>query len=222
MKTKILVIDDEIMICEVLKEYGEEFENYIVDYALNSRQAIEQLSKNTYDVITLDVQLKDENGFDVLKLIKERTYSPIIFVSAVHESDIVVGGLKIGAEDYVKKPFDFAELFMRIKKVIERNQQQTGSELKLADYVVNESSSKIYRDGKEIEIIGMPYKIFVYLLKNPNRTITREEFYSELWGEDYQFSSRVIDAHIKAIRSSTLDYRIKSVRGKGYKFETVE
>lgn len=224
MKSKILIIDDEIMICEVIKEYGEEFEGYSVDYALNSEQAIEHLSSNVYDAITLDIQLGAEDGFDVLKIIKEKTTCPVIFVSAVHESKIVVDGLELGAEDYVKKPFDFTELFTRIKKIIERSRltKALNNEYKISDYTINETREEIFKDGNKIEIVGMPYKILVYMLKNVNKTVTRDEFFRELWGGDYEFSSRVIDAHIKAVRNSTMDYRIKSVRGKGYKFEINE
>lgn len=224
MKPKILIIDDEISICDVIKEYGEEFEDYIIDYALNSSQALEQLSNNKYDAITLDIQLGEEDGFDVLKLINERTNCPVIFVSGVHETETVVGGLELGAEDYVRKPFDMTELFIRIKKAITRSQitQQVNSKLKIAGYEINEFTEEVYRDGKKIEILGIPYKILVYLLKNTNQTITRKEFYRELWGANYEYSSRVIDAHIKVVRNATLDYRIKTVRGEGYKFEINE
>lgn len=221
MDSKILAIDDNLKICELLKDYSLGFTTYHLDFAHDRKTVLKLLEENTYKLITLDIELENENGLDLIEEIKEKYDIPIIFVSVLHDSEVVITALEKGADDYVKKPFHVKELFLRIDKVIKRC-AASDKTLIISDYRIDESTNTVYRDGKQIDLSTVPSKLLIILLKNAGRALSRDEIYEGLWDADYVYSSRVIDSHITMIRKKTMDSRIKSIRGFGYKFEDLD
>lgn len=216
--TKVLVVDDNNEICILIKKFGEKSFNYRFDIANSVDQAIELIKENSYQLITLDIELGDESGLDRIIDIKKYFGGPIIFLSCIDNIDAVVDGLKKGADDYVTKPFDFDELFLRINRSLVR----AGSYriIEVADYKIDEIKYIVEKNGVELNLSEIATKILILLLKNKNTILTREKIFKAIWETDYTYSTRVIDTHISYIRKETEDGRIRSIRGKGYCFES--
>ncbi len=216
-KKKILVVDDNPKICALIKTFGERKFDYGIDSAYSIRDALRLLKEEKYELITLDITLKDEDGLQEIDKVKEHFSGPVLFVTGIDDVNSIVEGFNKGADDYITKPFDLTELFVRIKRSIARsNDYET---LKVENYQVDKRKSEVYMDGKRLLISEYPAKILIHLLENQGNPVTREEMFKNVWGGDYTFSTRVIDTYISQIRKETNDPRIRSVRKKGYVFE---
>lgn len=217
-KERLLVIDDNEKICSLIKKFGESQFEYKIDVAHNVSEALNLIKLNNYVLITLDIELEEENGLEKIGDIKAVFNGPILFVSCLADTANIIEGFNKGADDYITKPFDIDELFIRIKRSIDRS---TSYDLiKVADYKIDEFKIQVYKEDKLLDLSENATKILIILLKNKNETITREEIFANVWHSQYKFSSRVIDTHMSYIRKETNDIRIRSVRSKGYIFET--
>ncbi|MDO4378401.1 MAG: response regulator transcription factor [Erysipelotrichia bacterium] len=218
----LLVVDDEVMIREVIKEYGNLY-NYRVLQAQDGLEALEILQKNEVDCVILDIMLPDMDGFMTCKKIKETADIPVIMLSArVSEEDKLLG-FDLGIDDYVEKPFSPKVLMARVKVVIDRNLNNSA----VADTIREEGieidnighSLKI--DGQEVHVTNKEFELLLYFLKNPNIAISRDTLLEKIWGNDFYGFDRTIDTHIKMLRKNLGKYgdKIVTVRGVGYKFE---
>ncbi|WOO88013.1 response regulator transcription factor [Mollicutes bacterium LVI A0039] len=218
VKNKILTIDDNIKISKLIKQYGEKKYNYHVDTARTIDEAFSKLKSNQYDLITLDIELQEDNGLERISDVKEIFEGPIIFVSCNTEVETIVEGLEKGADDYITKPFDLDELCLRIQRSLER--VTTYQNLVVEEYVIDEIKNKIWLNDRELKLSQIATRIFILLLKEKNNVISREEIFTKVWNQNYSYSTRVIDTHISYIRKETNDVRIRSIRAKGYTFTT--
>lgn len=218
MKDKILVIDDNVKICDLIKKFGEKQYNYDIDVVYSINEALECLRTDFYSLITLDIELKGESGLERIDDIQREFQGPILFVSCVSDIDTIIQGFNHGADDYITKPFDLDELFLRVKRSVDRvnNTRYTDVE----NYTIDEIKERVVMDGHKLELSEIAFKILIYLLKNSGQVVTREDIFKNVWAADYTYSTRVIDTHISYIRKETNDIRIKSVRSKGYIFES--
>ncbi|MCI8775984.1 MAG: response regulator transcription factor [Oscillospiraceae bacterium] len=220
---KILVVDDEMNIRRVVREYAE-FEGYEVDEAENGMAAIEKVKNNDYDLIVMDIMMPKLDGFSTCKELKKSKDIPVIMLSARGEEYDKLFGFEIGIDDYVVKPFSPKELMARIKAVIKRNSSQENvlpERLVFDGLEIDLAGREVYVDGKKASMTPKEYDLLFYLVKNKNLALTRDKLLEEVWGYDFFGDDRTVDTHIKMLRNSLGDYRkfIVTLRGMGYKFE---
>ena len=220
---KILIVDDEDMIREVIKEYSEDA-GYQTDEAENGKIALKKINKNTYDLLILDIMMPEMDGFTVLKNIPKEKKIPTIVLSARGEEYDKLNGFDLGIDDYLTKPFSPKELIARIKAVLNRTQKNLPTLYRYKTLEVNFSAHTLKIDDKIINITPKEFEILTYLIENKDIAISREQLLSKLWGYDFFGDDRTVDTHIKMLRSNLGIYRnlIETVRGVGYKFSDEE
>jgi len=226
---KILVVDDDINICELLRIYLEK-EGYTVILAHDGEKGIEKFNATKPDVILLDIMLPVMDGWQVCREIRKKSNVPILMVTAKSETFDKVLGLELGADDYIVKPFDAKEVVARIKAVYRRaGQTAPETESKEVSYdklQVNMTRYELKVDGKVLDTPPKELELLFYLASNPNRVYTRDQLLDEVWGFEYYGDSRTIDVHIKRLREKLEGLSkkgvLKTVWGVGYKFETTE
>lgn len=221
--SKILIVDDEINIRRVVREYAE-FEGYEIVEASNGMEALELVKNNDFDLIVMDVMMPKLDGFSTCKEIKKYKSIPIIMLSARGEEYDKLFGFELGIDDYVVKPFSPKELMARIKAVIKRNSNQGSSvpeKLKFEGLEIDIAGREVYVDGNKASMTPKEYDLLFYLVKNKNLAMTRDKLLEEVWGYDFFGDDRTVDTHIKMLRNSLGPYRkfIITLRGMGYKFE---
>lgn len=216
---KILVVDDEEMIREVIKEYCL-YENFDIDESSNGKDALEKVLNNKYDLMVLDIMMPKMDGFTMLKQIPKEKQIPTIILSARGEEYDKLYGFDLGIDDYLTKPFSPKELIARIKAVVSRTSKNLPTLYKYKTLEINFSAHTLKIDNNIINITPKEFEILTYLIENKNIAISREQLLSNLWGYDYFGDDRTIDTHIKMLRNNLDKYRflIKTIRGIGYKF----
>ncbi|MBT1280369.1 response regulator transcription factor [Thermoanaerobacter sp. CM-CNRG TB177] len=226
MNKKILVVDDEIKILEVVKSYLER-EGFSVITETNGNNVLDTFKKEKPDLVILDLMLPGISGEELCKRLRQFSNVPILMLTAkVQESD-KINGFSIGADDYITKPFSPRELVMRVKAILRR----TTDDVPLAevmsfnndDLVVDLRAHTVRKKGVVVNLTPNEFKILKFLIRNPNRVFTREELIEKVMGFDYEGYDRTIDAHIKNLRQKIEDdtknpVYIKTVYGVGYKF----
>lgn len=221
---KILVVDDEANIRNVLKEYAE-FEGYEVEEAGNGMQAVEICKDKDFDIIIMDVMMPKLDGFSAIKEIRKTKNIPVLMLSARGEEYDKLFGFEIGIDDYVVKPFSPKEVMARVAAITSRtnNKEVIGKEEKYIyeGLEIDMLGRVVTVDGKRKELTPKEYDLLVYLIKNKNIALSREKILNEVWGYDFFGEDRTVDTHVKMLRNSIGKYRDKiiTIRGMGYKFE---
>ena len=211
---KVLIVDDEKLIRDVIKEYciGNKYD---VIEAENGVEAVDK-AKDA-DIIILDIMMPKMDGFTAYKIIKERYNTPTIMLSARGEEYDILAGFDLGIDDYMTKPFSPKELMARINAVIKRYKGED-------DLKVDFLGHSAYIDGKELLLTPKEYDLLVYFINNKGIALSREQLLNNIWNYDYLGNDRTIDTHIKMLRNNLGEYRdlITTVRGMGYKFDDKE
>lgn len=215
----ILIVDDEELIRNVIKEYCLSA-NYKVLEASNGFDALDFVKKNNIDVIILDIMMPKKDGYSTLREIKEIKNIPVIMLSARSEEYDKLLGFDLGIDDYLTKPFSPKELLARIKAVLKRNNEI--DEFVYEDLVLNFKGHIVTIDNSEIKLTPKEYELLTFFAKNKNIALSREQLLSKVWGYDFFGDDRTVDTHIKMLRNNLGKYRdcIVTVRGVGYRFET--
>lgn len=218
---KILIVEDDPLILKNLSELlkNEGFESY---QAVSVREAKEIIEERKFDLILLDILLPDGNGFSLFSMIKSITDTPVIFLTASSDEFSVVTGLDMGADDYIEKPFRPRELISRIKTVLRRS-GRTGSTVKIQDITVDMDKGTVFKNGNEVFLSALEYKLLLVFAGNPDTILTRNRLLSEIWdwGGDY-VNDNTLTVYIKRLREKIEDDAaqpkiILTVRGLGYK-----
>ena len=231
MSNKILVVDDDLNICELLKLYLEN-EGYTAYVANDGQAAVDMFNEKSPDLVLLDIMLPKMDGWQVCREIRKTSSVPIIMLTAKGETFDKVLGLELGADDYVTKPFDSKEVMARIKAVLRRakgESENSASEKKIVKYdklEINIENYELKVDGKVIDTPPKELELIYHFASNPNRVYTRDQLLDEVWGFDYYGDSRTVDVHVKRLREKlegvSDKWALKTVWGVGYKFETKE
>lgn len=223
--TKILLVEDDLTLAMGI-EYSLESENYQVDLANNYAQGKKLVDKGKYDLIILDIQLPDGNGFDLCKYIRKDRETPIIFLTAKDEEVNIVMGLDIGGDDYITKPFRIGELISRIKAVLRRTSKSREPDiLRSKDIRVNLLETKVVKGDQLISLTPSEYKLLIILMKNPQKTLSRSNIVENLWGIDGDFlDDNSLSVYIRRLREkieedSSKPKYIKTIRGIGYSWD---
>ena len=231
VKQKILIVDDDVNIAELISLYltKECFDTLIVN---DGEDAIQQFTTYQPNLILLDLMLPGIDGYEVCREIRKSSTVPIIMLSAKGEIFDKVLGLELGADDYMIKPFDSKELVARVKAVLRRfhpvqslvpsNTEQTGEYVAYPDLVINQSNYSVLYYDSTIEMPPKELELFYFLASHPNQVFTREQLLDHIWGYEYIGDTRTVDVHIKRLREKIKDHtswRLSTVWGIGYKFE---
>jgi len=217
---KILVIEDEKKVLKLLKE-GLEAENYLVDTALDGETGYVLASSNNYDVIILDILLPKKDGITILKEIRSANINtPVLLLTAKSSVEDKVEGLDCGADDYLTKPFSYAELLARIRSIVRRGASEKPAILTVADLKLDLVSHKAIRGDKIIELTRREFALLEYFMKNANRVLTRTLISEHIWNYNFDTGTNVIDVYVNHLRSKIDDgfdkKLLHTVRGIGY------
>ncbi len=225
---KILVVDDDLNICELLRLYLTK-EGYNVVIANDGQSAVTTFQEESPSLVLLDIMLPKLDGWQVCREIRKFSETPIIMLTAKGEVFDRVLGLELGADDYVVKPFDTKEIVARIKAVLRRSASSTTEEVKEVHYdklSINLTNYELKVAGVQIDTPPKEMELIFHLAKNPNRVFTRDQLLDEVWGYDYYGDSRTVDVHVKRLREklegASDKWELRTVWGVGYKFETKE
>ena len=226
MQYKILIVDDDENICELLRLYLEK-DGFDTVVAGDGEQAVEYASKYSPDLILLDIMLPKLDGWQVCREIRKTSETPIIMLTAKGETFDKILGLELGADDYVSKPFDTKEVIARIKAVLRRTHDSDKSskinEVRYDKLRINLTNYELEVNGVKIDTPPKELELIYHLASNPNRVYTRDQLLDEVWGFDYYGDSRTVDVHVKRLREKlenvSDEWSLKTVWGVGYKFE---
>lgn len=225
-KEKILVVDDDKNICDLLRMYLEK-EGYAVAMAHNGIDAVNAFNAGNPDLILLDIMLPQLDGWQVCREIRKTSEAPIIMLTAKDEVFDKVLGLELGADDYVTKPFDTKEIVARIKAVLRRTSNVKSSDIKEVRYdklSINLTNYELKVDGVVVDTPPKELELIYHLASNPDRVFTRDQLLDDVWGFDYYGDSRTVDVHIKRLRDKlkgvSPEWELKTIWSVGYRFET--
>lgn len=215
---RILIVEDDSTIRSGLK-YCLEYEGFEILESKNGKESLNKL--DDVSLILLDVNLPDINGFELFKEIKKIRNIPVIFLTANDLETSVVMGLDMGADDYVTKPFKTRELISRIKNILRRNNHYEVINIK--NITIDLKQAKVFKNGIDVNLTALEYKILLALALNPNQVFTRERLLADIWdvNEEYVYDN-TLTVYIKRIREKIEDdvtnpEIIKTIRGIGYK-----
>lgn len=225
-KEKILVVDDDVNICELLRLYIER-DDYQVVIANDGEQAVELFNREPPDLVLLDIMLPKMDGWQVCKEIRKTSNRPIIMLTAKGELFDKILGLELGADDYIIKPFEAKEVIARIHAVLRRTstseEKEKVKEINWDKLSINLTNYELRVDGKYIDTPPKEMELLYYLASNPNKVFTRDQLLDKVWGFDYYGDSRTVDVHIKRLREKingvSDQWSLKTVWGVGYKFD---
>lgn len=226
---KILIIEDEITIAELEKDYLE-FEGFSVEIACDGLKGIQMAENGDYDLIVLDLMLPGINGFEILKRVRAEQNIPMIMVSARTEDADKIRGLGLGADDYITKPFSPGEMVARVKSHLATYERLMGKEkrpetLHIRNLTVEPDARRVYLNDKEIALTATEYDLLYFLASNPNRVYSKEMLMDRIWGVDYYGDGATVTVHIGKLRdkidklgNQEESHFIETVWGAGYRF----
>ncbi|SHI74233.1 DNA-binding response regulator, OmpR family, contains REC and winged-helix (wHTH) domain [Geosporobacter subterraneus DSM 17957] len=221
---KILVIEDDYNIYDLISIYLKK-EGYDVLGAQDGEKGLSVFREEAPDLVVLDIMLPKMDGWDLCREIKKISDIPIIMLTAKGETFDKVLGLKLGADDYMVKPFDPKELIARIDAVLRRYHKggQSAKQVVLPNLTVDLEGYTVRIQNEILELPPKEMELLYFLVKNQNRVFTREQLIENIWGYDFEGELRTIDVHIKRLREKLRpledQYKIKTLWGVGYKFE---
>ena len=225
--TRILIAEDDPEIAMLERDYLE-IEGYQVHMVDNGQQAVTEALTGGYDLILLDLMLPGCSGYDVCRLIRDRIDVPILMVTARAESVDKIRGLGLGADDYIPKPFDPAELVARVKAHLSRYARLTGGGqgepevLDLGRVQILPRSWRVLKDGQEVKMPNREFALLKFLAEHPNTVFSKEKLFETIWGYEYVGDSATVTVHIGRIRDKVEDdpahpSLIETVWGAGYR-----
>ena len=227
MAKSILLVEDDNNIAELLRLYLEK-EGYQVTHAADGGAGLESFRRIHPDLVLLDLMLPVLDGKEVCRAIRQESDTPIIMLTAKGELGDKVEGLKLGADDYITKPFEMKEVLARIEAVLRRSggtNQPEARRLIFDKLVIDLDSFDLIVDGKRVDAPPKEMELLYHLASTPNRVYTRNQLLDEVWGFDYFGDSRTVDVHIKRLRDKLEGvsdrWSLKTVWGVGYKFEVL-
>ena len=221
MKSKIMVVDDEMHIRELVRFYLDKAGFDTIE-AANAEEALDIVENQYIDLAVVDIMMPGMDGFELVEQMRQYREFPVIMLTAKSQSKDKLRGFSLGIDDYVTKPFDTDELMARVKTILKRYSINSSNVVKIGDVIFDGDKYEVrYQD----QIIHLPLKQFELafeLAKNPNQIFTREQLIEKIWGMDYDGFDRTVDVHIKRIRENLghlPGFKVVTVRGLGYKIE---
>ncbi len=226
MEDRILVVDDERAIADIIK-FNLENEGYLVHTAYDGEEGMETIHNNDIDLVILDVMMPKKDGFQVLKEIRQDYNIPVLMLTAKEEEVDKVLGLELGADDYITKPFSMRELVARVKSNLRRvdyfNKPDNGSIIQSDELKIDLEKYEVKKNGEVVELTLREYELLKFLASSPGQVFTREQLLEEVWGYEYYGDIRTVDVTVRRLREKVEDEDgefkyILTKRGVGYYF----
>jgi DNA-binding response OmpR family regulator len=217
---RILLVEDEKKVADII-ERGLKAERYAVDVCHDGQQGWETANAYDYDLIILDLMLPSLSGTEILERVRRKNSQvPILILTARDSTDDKVTNFERGADDYLTKPFAFAELLVRVKALLRRGPVNRSSVLRVGDLEIDRLSQKVKRAGKKIELTGKEYGLLEYLATHPGRVFSRTMIIEHVWDQSFQGLTNIVDVYVRHLREKIDDpYQhklLRTVRGVGY------
>ena len=217
---RILVVEDEKKVASFLKK-GLEEERYAVDCAFDGEEALFMADANEYDLVILDIMLPKVDGLEVLKQVRDKGATlPVLMLTAKDSIEDVVKGLDRGCDDYLTKPFAFAELLARVRALLRRKGREPAGELRVADLVLDPVTHAVSRGGKKLDLTAKEYALLEYLMRHADRVVTRTMISEHVWDYHFDPMTNVIDVYVNHLRGKidvdSSQKLIHTIRGVGY------
>ena len=218
---RVLVVEDQHRIADFISR-GLSEQGYAVDVAYDGDEALQWVDTAEFDVIVLDVMLPIRDGIEVCRTLRERGLRmPILMLTARDTAEDRVRGLDSGADDYLVKPFAFAELLARLRALTRREPAALGTVLQVGDLILDTTTREASRQGMSLELTSKEYALLEYLMRHPNQVLTRTMIAEHVWNYDFDNATNVIDVHIRNLRRKIDDpfptKLVQTVRGAGYR-----
>lgn len=214
---KILIVDDEKPICDLI-DINLTAAGYQCKAVQDGLQAIDLIEQENFDLILLDVMLPGADGYDIMEYIRPLKI-PVIFITAKHEVKDRVKGLRLGAEDYLVKPFEVVELVARVEVVLRRF-NKTKKLLQAGDVVVDVEARKVTKGGQSVVLTNKEYGLLVLFIRNKNVALFKETLYEKVWGDEYISDSRTLELHVQRLRKKMgWEKNLVAVYKVGYRLE---
>lgn len=216
--TEILIVEDEQNISNLIKMALSSHPEYSCNCAFDGEQGADMIEKKHYDLILLDIMLPKINGFELMEYIKNYDI-PVIFITAKNNTNDKVKGLRLGADDYITKPFDISELLARVEAVL-RRYHKAATHIHIDGGIdINTESRIVTKNGQPVDLTLKEYEILMLFIKNKNIALYRETIYERVWEESYMGDTRTVDLHIQRLRKKLdLKDKIQSVYKVGYRY----
>lgn len=222
MHYNCLIVDDETDLAKMTCEYFQMFDVSCA-YVETAIECETFLRENQVDVLLMDINLKEESGFNICKKIRQESDIPILFISARQSDDDVLIALNIGGDDYIKKPYSLSVLLAKVKIILKRiNHEQSGVK-ESKGILIDEGTMRIHVKGREIQLKAKEFRLFQILFENKNSIVTKEQLFNKVWGDTF-FSDGTLNVHIRRLREKIEDNPndpklIKTIWGTGYMLE---
>jgi DNA-binding response OmpR family regulator len=223
---RILLVEDDIDLAQFIRK-GLKEEQYAVDVAGDGEEGLQLALVNPYDLLILDIMLPKLDGLTLCRRVRAKgNATPVLLLTARNTVEDKVSGFETGADQFLTKPFAFAELLARIRALLRRGAPPQYTHLKAADLELDPASHRVWRAGKDIALTNKEYALLEFLLRNKNRVLTRTAIIEHVWDISYDPMTNIVDAHIRALRAKIdREYApplIATVRGAGYMLEEPE
>lgn len=216
---KLLLVDDDERLAELLDQYFQRFQ-LSLESATHPSLALQQIEKNHYDLLILDIMLPEMDGFELCKIIRKEHDTPIIMLTARGEVMDRIIGLELGADDYLAKPFEPRELVARIQNVLKRQQPSHPHKLyQFGGLVIDPAKLEASINGQPLQLSTMEYQLLTLFAKNVNQTLHRDDILNHLKGVSSEILTRSVDILVSRLRQKLAPLElIKTIRGSGYLF----
>ena len=223
---RILLVEDDLDLAQFIRK-GLKEEHYAVDFASDGEEGLALALENSYDLMILDIMLPKLDGLTLCRRVRDkRIMTPVLLLTARNTVEDKVSGFDTGADQFMSKPFAFAELLARIRALLRRGSSQQLAHLQAANLRLDPASHRVWRAGQEITLTNKEYALLEFLLRNKNRVLTRTAIIEHVWDISYDPMTNIVDAHIRALRAKIdRDFSpplIATVRGAGYMLEEPE
>lgn len=221
-KFKILIVDDDASIRQMLS-MGLKQEGYDIKTAENGKKAMDIIPEFEPHVIILDIMMPVMDGYELCEIIPEISGAAMIMLTAKDTSSDIVKGLRLGAHDYLVKPFHFEELLARIEVQLRNRFPDLSGQKTIGRFTADELKKTILLDDQTLQLSPTEYKLLSYLLWNANQTLSKEQILNHIWGYDFEGEDNIVEVYIRYLREKLGDFDhniIKTVRGLGYRLQT--
>ena len=218
---KILLLEDDIALADIISEYLEDY-SFKLDLAYDGEEALSNAYESQYDLYIFDVNVPAIKGFDLLKMLRDNgDTTPTIFVTSLNDIEDVSKGFESGADDYLKKPFELAELLLRVKNIQKRSFTQRRSSIIEIDKNItfDIDTELLITHNETVSLPQKELKLLKHFLQHPNEVVTFENLYKVMWDYDENVSPESLRAHIKNLRKHLAEDMIQNLRGVGYRLE---